>query len=283
MTQAATVLFNIGATKAGTTWLYRYLSAHPDCHLRSVKELHYFDAVDQDDYDWQIERFTKMRNAGSSASGSADYQALIDLLGQKGEDADGYLAYLNGGRDGQELVADTTPAYALLSGERFAKMAAIAPDVRFIYILRDPVSRFWSHVRMKAGRRDLEKASVQKWSNRIFWRVARGQKFQGILERGDYRAVLEKLRQAVDPSRLLVLFYEDLFNNKTVARICEFLGISMCRADFSARYNDGPKANMSAKQFVLAQGWLADQYDYVRTHFGPVPDAWQANMVRAKA
>ena len=30
--------------RPGRSWLYRYLSAHPDCHLPGLKELHYFDA-----------------------------------------------------------------------------------------------------------------------------------------------------------------------------------------------------------------------------------------------
>ena len=31
----ATLLFGIGAAKAGTTWLYRFLAAHPEVRLRS--------------------------------------------------------------------------------------------------------------------------------------------------------------------------------------------------------------------------------------------------------
>ena len=38
------VMYGIGATKAGTSWLYRYLAAHPDGYLRSIKELHFFDS-----------------------------------------------------------------------------------------------------------------------------------------------------------------------------------------------------------------------------------------------
>jgi hypothetical protein len=35
-----------GATKAGTSWLCRYLLAHPDCHLRAIKERHFFNSAD---------------------------------------------------------------------------------------------------------------------------------------------------------------------------------------------------------------------------------------------
>ena len=46
LTTDKTVLFGIGAQKAGTSWLHSVLSSHPECHL-PVKEVHYFDtAVD---------------------------------------------------------------------------------------------------------------------------------------------------------------------------------------------------------------------------------------------
>ena len=35
----------IGAQKAGTTWLARILSSHPELFMSPVKELHYFDHV----------------------------------------------------------------------------------------------------------------------------------------------------------------------------------------------------------------------------------------------
>ncbi|MGB1236528.1 MAG: sulfotransferase family protein, partial [Planktomarina sp.] len=41
-----TLLICPGATKAGTSWLYRYLHDHSACQLRAVKELHYFDTFD---------------------------------------------------------------------------------------------------------------------------------------------------------------------------------------------------------------------------------------------
>ena len=37
-----TLLICVGATKAGTSWMYRYLHDHEACYVRSVKECHYF-------------------------------------------------------------------------------------------------------------------------------------------------------------------------------------------------------------------------------------------------
>ena len=46
MAQEPTFLICTGATKAGTSWLYRYLLGHPDCHLRAIKELHFLNSAE---------------------------------------------------------------------------------------------------------------------------------------------------------------------------------------------------------------------------------------------
>ncbi len=80
-----------------------------------------------------------------------DLDAAIALLGRP-ESGAAYLDYLGAGQ-GAAVVGDITPAYGLLSVERLRAMAALG-ETRFLYILRDPVARLWSHVRMIAGRRE---------------------------------------------------------------------------------------------------------------------------------
>ena len=48
------LLYCVGATKAGTSWFYRTLHAHPECHLRAVKEAHYWDSFDPVELDLQL-------------------------------------------------------------------------------------------------------------------------------------------------------------------------------------------------------------------------------------
>jgi len=40
------IFFCVGAAKAGTGWLHRHLSDHPECRFCAIKELHYFDAIE---------------------------------------------------------------------------------------------------------------------------------------------------------------------------------------------------------------------------------------------
>ena len=41
------MLFCAGAVKAGTSWLYEYLRGHPETYLRSIKEMQFFNKLDE--------------------------------------------------------------------------------------------------------------------------------------------------------------------------------------------------------------------------------------------
>ena len=294
MSGEPTVMFCVGAAKAGTSWLYRYLEQHPDCHMRGIKELHYFDGYDLQNREWQVAQLQKDRAAlkaklDAGRSKSLDVLArrveahddLIRLNQPETEDAGAYLDYLNKGRSDQKLIGDLTPAYGLLSEDRFAKMAAISPNVRFIYILRDPIARLWSHIRMLAQRRVSTPEHVQQISERIFWRFGRG-RFPPIWARSDYREALQKLDNVVGAGQLFTLFYEELFTQKSMRQICGFLGIDNSVAPVKEQVHIGPQATMDGNMINHARKWLAPQYEFVEQRAGYLPDQWQGFDRQAK-
>lgn len=282
MAKAATLLFCVGATKASTSWLYRYLAGHPECYLRSIKELHYFDRVEDNRTKAGIAALqgelvhlradVSVRPNQTLSAKIKDIETWIPVL-QSGND-DAYLAYLTEGMDARKLVADVTPAYSLLSVERLCKMASLMPDVRFVYLMRDPVARLWSHVRMAAYRSagDLEASAV-----RVFDAVLAGKK-PDVMNRGDYRASLARLDAAVDPSRLLVMFQEVLLTLPGIRQLSAFLGISDHPAKFTNHVHVGPNLDMTQDQLLRARAALRPQYEYAASRFGALPDTWLRNM-----
>ena len=199
------------------------------------------------------------------------------LHAARGEDAAAYLGYLERGRDGQALVADLTPAYGLLSEARLGRMAALSEGSRFLLVLRDPVARLWSHVRMMAARHAPRERDIAARASRIFWRFGRG-RFPAIWARSDYRGMLQRAGRALEPERLLVMFFEEMFSRQGIARLCAFLGIAPRPAPLAEPVHAGPPAEMDAEQRRHAARWLAPQYDHVLQVLGRVPPAWQANM-----
>ncbi len=281
-----TLLYCIGATKSGTSWLHRYISNHEECHMRGIKELHYFDAVEFNDWDPWIE-MCEGRSARSRAEAEGldpdqaerkfrtarDAEAWGKVLEGRQQDDAAYLAYLTDGMGGEKLVADFTPAYGLLPEARLKHMAEIAPNVRFVYLMRDPVMRIWSHCRMMARRRANKPEEIQRRSVNIMKRVHKGKEPE-IVRRSDYASPLRRLANVVPDDQVFIGFYEDLFNRDAIGRISKFLGISHGWADFEKRFMEGPKAEMEPEQWAEMREFLAPQYEALQEMLGELPDAW---------
>ena len=276
MSGAPTLLLCVGATKAGTSWLYRHLAAHPDCHLRGVKELHYFDTIENGTFRRQIRLLREYaRRLPANGTRAADARAWMRVLKREVEDVPAYLGYLTQGAGSRRLVADITPAYALLPVARLRAMATMTPDVRFLYILRDPLSRLWSHVRMLAVRAAAQAAEVPAQARAIMARLLAGDE-PGVAARGDYIAVVGRLAQAAAAERVSVVVQDDLMTPGGIARLWSFLGIGAGPVDLARRVHQGVPLPMDPDQEAAARAWLAPQYAFVQARFGRLPQGWQA-------
>jgi hypothetical protein len=96
----------IGAQKAGTTWLFRHLRAHPQIRFPAGKEIHFWNR--------DISR---------------GVNAWLDLFPANGP----------GIKQGE-----ITPAYAFLPLEVIAQIQKINPKLRLFYSIRNPIARAWS-------------------------------------------------------------------------------------------------------------------------------------------
>jgi len=281
----ATLLFGIGAAKAGTTWLYRYLAAHPQVRLPAVKELHYFDTSETGKFDRQIARMQKekARRTGRLPTNDARldkrlrreiraYDRWLDVIAEPSDAA--YVDFLTDGAGDARVVGDITPAYATLSQATLTRMAGLAPVTRFIYLMRDPLDRLWSNIRMAAARRSgglAETAAV------LLDKVVSGRD-QTIAARSDYATTLARLDAALDPRSLFLGFYETLFQPGTVERICAFLGLAPHPARIEARVLGGADLPMTETQRARALAWLTPQYDALRQRMDTLPQRWTDNM-----
>ncbi len=275
------LFFCVGAAKAGTSWLHAQMAAHPECHFRALKELHYFDAIDGGRLDKERARHAAEHERVIAWAGNepTDRQAALmrdraewlDVLARGHEDREAYLTYLTNGAGEARVVGDVTPAYALLSRARLESMAGMAPDVRVLYLLRDPVERLWSHVRMIAARRDPAGAVTARRAGNILRRVLRGEEDQ-IERRGDYARALRKLQATVPGGRLLIGVFEEMVAGG-LDRLAAFLGIKPFEGILAPVHTGQPLA-MTSDQRQAAAEFLRPQYKAVERTLGRVPDAW---------
>jgi len=289
----ATMFFCIGAQKAGTTWLYDYLSRSDEVHFSRNKELHYFDVragrgklalkkrVDVVHKLVGQLAVDKTRLSQHLVERLRDATDLLSIYTGKRTGADRhapYIDYLLAGRRTEPVVGDITPAYATLKRSHFADMASIG-RARFIFILRDPVSRMWSQIRMAV---DVEHGTDVTPEERARLCVERAGKLRDIgrlpkVERADYVRTMTELEAAVPAERILYVFYEDLFDGPATRDICNFLGIAHVPAESEKRVNQGVSVPFPDDLRAHFRQAFAPQYNAIRARFGDrVPESWMS-------
>jgi hypothetical protein len=257
--QWKTFLLGVGAQKAGTTWLHHYLARSPQCARGYRKEYHVFDSVDLPAEKW------RERNVDMA-------QAELDKL-RGGEPADPvhlhrasmiadpafYYDYFTGllrTRPRIRLTADVTPEYAMLPVERLTEIrdsfAARRVRTAALFLMRDPVDRIWSQIRMQEGRRP------RRFPEPAAEMVGRLYADPLYEQWSRYEVTLRNLDEVFEPEHVHYGFYEELFDDELVREVCRFTGIDYREPDFDR------KANASAAKGVDA---LPDEVvEAVATH-----------------
>jgi hypothetical protein len=167
----------------------------------------------------------------------------------------------------EPFFADITPAYARMPVEAFEFVKRQFPRTKTIFLLRDPVDRHFSALRMREGRkgridavstfsRALERPSFRSWS--------------------EYHVTYGNLRAVFPKEDIFVGFYETLFADAEIERLCSFIGIPFIPGNYQEVINPSiPKKPVPEKEWEAARKKLADVYDFCRAEFGSaVPASW---------
>lgn len=142
----------IGAQKAGTTWLYSMLSQNPSLFLPPIKEIHFFDYIYIDGHrGWVAKAFKRRAKALAKTGEFRQYARGLAAL-DRSTDA-WYTAVFAHPKARGRVTGEITPAYSLLPAAGVERARTVNPDLKVIFIIRDPVDRALSHLRMVAERR----------------------------------------------------------------------------------------------------------------------------------
>ena len=201
----------IGAHKAGTTWLYQQLDSHPDFWMPPVKELHYFDQLSR------VQRAAPPR--------CRDERDLRFLESIKNLSAEPYINLDHYARlfepKASLLSGDISPNYSTLSDEVIRRVVGYFPNLKVIFLARDPVERVWSHLSMEVYYRQIEPFDATNIDE-----VNRNLSRRGMLLRSYPSAVVAQWKRYVDSEQFRVYFFDDLQRNPVELRrsILRFLG-----------------------------------------------------------
>jgi hypothetical protein len=201
----------VGAQKAGTSWLYRQLERHPDFWMPPVKELHYLDQLSR------TKRFHAPRDwDGRDASFLKD----MNHLGARF-----YLDLESYGRlfcyKGSLLSGDISPAYSTLSDEIIERVVNHFPNLKVVFLARDPVERAWSQLSM-----GVRLGMINRFDATDPDEVIRNLLNPGVLVRSHPSKVVARWKRYVRPENFHVYFFDDLKENPAELRrsILHFLG-----------------------------------------------------------
>ena len=229
----------IGAQKSGTTWLDRNLRLHPDLWLPPEKELHFFDFPP-----WMpffFLRFAPMRGIRHWAryrmqrdarlAASAPTLALWYRRYYWMPRTEHWYGRCFNPEPGQ-LAGEATPRYAIIGARRRAQLKRMAPGVKLIYLLRDPVDRMWSDLALfssaKFGGAGIAIHDERRWLA-FLTRPSN-------LAHSHYDENLRQWEAAFGRERIHIAFHDDiaLRPEQIIHAACEFLGLDPTRFDYNS-------------------------------------------------
>jgi hypothetical protein len=201
----------VGAQKAGTSWLYQQLAEHPDFWMPPLKELHYFD---------QLSRIPQV--ASTRARDERDHHFLENikrLSARSHLDLEDYARLF--APKGSLLSGDITPAYSMLNDEVIERIVSHFPNLKVIFLARDPVERAWSQLSMGVRLRNISPFNTTDVHD-----VIRNLLDPGVLLRSHPSKVVARWRRYVRPELFRVYFFDDLERNPAELRrsVLLFLG-----------------------------------------------------------
>jgi Sulfotransferase family len=223
----------IGAHKAGTTWLYQQLDSHPDFWMPPVKELHYFD---------QLSRVQRAGHPRCRDERDRRFlERLESLSAEPGIDLENYGRLFE--PKASLFSGDISPNYSTLSDQVIRQVVRYFSNLKVIFLARDPVERFWSHLSMEAHYRQIEPFDATDINE-----VNRNLSRRGMLLRSYPSAVVARWKRYVDSEQFRVYFFDHLQNNPAELRrsILRFLGADPDKFATANPSFGGPGSRLSA-------------------------------------
>ena len=198
----------IGAMKAGTTSLHENLKLHPEIGMSRYKEPNYFTRSYSKGLEW--------------------YESIFPI--------------------GKKKYGEASPSYAIRQNfpETAERIFETIPEVKVIYILRDPIDRIISHLHHNLYRDRIKLKNIN----------------QEVLENPSYISTskyyfqISPYLELFERKNILFVNLENLKNNpsKTLNEICDFLGVG--EFNFSK----------DIKSFTSSQRYLIKYHDSIHRH-----------------
>lgn len=214
-----------GTQKSGTTALHNYLSRHPELYLPAKKELHYFD---DESIDW-------------ASTNHESYHKHFDI-----------------NKSQQKKWGEVTPIYMYWnpSAARFWKYN---PKMKLIIILRNPITRAYSHWNMERTRNaeDLNFLEAIKTElERSRCSLPLQNRVYSYIDRGFYSQQLRRLYRFFPRNQIFIVKQEELDEHprQVLSEIYDYLKVSDYKFEDSVKMHSIPykePMTIEARRYLL--------------------------------
>lgn len=191
-----------GTQKGGTTALHRYLSLFPEILLAKRKEVHFFD-------------------------NEAYFKQCVD-----------YNVYHNffDFEQPHSIAGELTPIYMYWKSAP-RRIYKYNPQMKLIFILRNPIERAYSHWNMEVKRgNDTENFTnaIRNEALRVSAAYPLQHRIYSYVDRGFYSEQLERFYKIFPKENIYIMFNEELKTNPkaTLASLFAFLQLEVSNSEF---------------------------------------------------
>ncbi|MDF1808557.1 MAG: sulfotransferase [Phycisphaerales bacterium] len=268
----------VGAQKAATTWLYSAIRWVPGVFLPPIKELHYFSELYNEDAKrfgpiHRAEQIEQIRKFQSSKKSRTPYEeSLLEQLNHLETDStsDDWYKGIFDFASNNDVCGEICPCYMSMPTRGVRHVMSINPLMKILVLVRDPVDRAWSHMRMhtKTGALDFDLDTV----------MAGKVQLGAYMKYTDYASSIRKWKSMTGNGNFRAIVYDRIGEEpqSVVDEILDFVGVDRFKPKKSLTKNvfTGDKIHLPIELRAKLFTDLQPQYDFLHDLFPNHVESW---------
>ena len=211
-------LFIVGAAKAGTTSLHRYLESHPEVFMCPIKEPNFFA---KDIFPSKfIKPFRRIYNINLTKLSNSNFRLNVAYAKSLKE----YLMLFHDVKN-EKIVGESGVLY-FWSKKAPAEIKKFNPEAKIIIMLRNPISRAYSHYFMDYKDKVTDKTfleEIKKFDEKSIWGTR-----SLCINFSFYYTPLKRYFKLFPQENIKIIYFEEFISDpaKILLDVYKFLGIS---------------------------------------------------------
>jgi Sulfotransferase family len=266
-----------GLQKAGTRWLFDQLNARPDVWMPPIKEINFFAKDCFKPGNLMVLKngggtlpLFKSRNDEAKRKYFLNHFSAYDPITSDIE----WYKYLFEFKEDKKS-GDISPLYCKLDKNEIEFVSNNLPAAKFIFLIRDPVDRFWSGLNMKVRKNEFSIEQIINW-DKLEYLIHVDEK----LNINSFTArVWENWSNKISKDRIHYWFFEDIIQSpeRVINEICGFVGIAGGPGKLPSNFNrkeKNKKIEMPPKIRDNLVKYFSKEYEDCVRIFGSHAETW---------